>query len=109
MDKTARVFILVCACSMLALPATAAQRPEADLCVVPPGAQPQLPARLMQGMGETNMPVTATSEQAGRFFNQGVSQMHSFWFVESERSFLQAAALDPDMAMAYWNLDQCRR
>jgi tetratricopeptide (TPR) repeat protein len=104
MDKTARVFILVCACSMLALPATAAQRPEADLCVVPPGAQPQLPARLMQGMGETNMPVTATSEQAGRFFNQGVSQMHSFWFVESERSFLQAAALDPDMAMAYWGI-----
>ena len=30
--------------------------------------------------------------------------MHSFWFIESERSFLQAAALDPNMAMAYWGI-----
>ena len=30
--------------------------------------------------------------------------MHSFWFIESERSFLQAATLDPDMAMAYWGI-----
>jgi hypothetical protein len=53
-------------------------------------------------MGVTDMPVTTTSDEARQFFNQGVSQMHSFWVVESERSFLQAAALDPDMAMAYW-------
>jgi hypothetical protein len=55
-------------------------------------------------MGVTDMPVTTTSDEARQFFNQGVSQMHSFWVVESERSFLQAAALDPDMAMAYWGL-----
>ena len=79
-------------------------RPEADLCAVPPGAQPPLPAKLLPGMGETNMPVTTKSEEARKFFNQGVSQMHSFWFMESERSFLQAATLDPDMAMAYWGI-----
>ena len=84
--------------------ATAQPRPEADLCAVTPGAQPLLPARLMDGMGVTNMPVTTTSDDARKFFNQGVSQMHSFWFNESERSFLQAAALDPDMAMAYWGI-----
>ena len=55
-------------------------------------------------MGTTDMPVTTTSDEARKFFNQGVSQMHSFWFIESERSFLQAAALDPDMAMAYWGI-----
>ena len=82
----------------------AQQRPEADLCAVPPGAQPPLPAKLLPGMGDTNMPVTTSSEQARKFFNQGVSQMHSFWFMESERSFLQAATLDPDMAMAYWGI-----
>ena len=81
-----------------------AQRPEADLCAVPPGAQPMLPARLLDGMGTTDMPVTTRSAQARRFFNQGISQMHSFWFLESERSFLQAATLDPDMAMAYWGI-----
>ena len=55
-------------------------------------------------MGTTNMPVTTTSEEARQFFNQGVSQMHSFWFMEAERSFLQAAELDPEMAMAYWGI-----
>ena len=48
------------------------------------------------------MPVTTTSDAARKFFNQGVSQLHSFWVLESERSFLQAATLDPDMAMAWW-------
>ncbi len=95
---------LLCICTLLVPPVLAAQRPEADMCAVIPGAQPLLPAKLMQGMGDTNMPVTTKSEQARKFFNQGVSQMHSFWFLESERSFLQAAELDPDMAMAYWGI-----
>jgi tetratricopeptide (TPR) repeat protein len=95
---------LLCICTGLALPATAAQRPDADMCATIPGAQPLLPAKLLPGMGDTNMPVTTKSEQARRFFNQGISQMHSFWFIESERSFLQAAELDPEMAMAYWGI-----
>jgi tetratricopeptide (TPR) repeat protein len=96
---------LLCICTLLALPAAAAQRPsEPDMCAVPPGAQPLLPAKLLPGMGDTNMPVTTKSDEARKFFNQGISQMHSFWFIESERSFLQAAELDPDMAMAYWGI-----
>ncbi len=74
------------------------------MCTIPPGAQPMLPAKLLPGMGDTNMPVTTKSEEARKFFNQGVSQIHSFWSIESERSFLQAATLDPDMAMAYWGI-----
>jgi tetratricopeptide (TPR) repeat protein len=107
--------VLVAAVSLASAPAQArrapqaraqagAGQPEADLCVAPPGAQPLLPATLLEGQGVTNMPVTTTSEEARKFFNQGVSQLHSFWIVESERSFLQAAALDPDMAMAYWGI-----
>ena len=79
-------------------------RPEADLCAIPPGAQPMLPARLLSGMGETTMPVSTKSAEAQKFFNQGMSQVHSFWFLESERSFLQALQLDPDLAMAYWGI-----
>lgn len=101
--STAVAFGLLTVC--LSAPYSEAQpRPEADLCAVTPGAQPLLPARLMEGMGETRMPVTTNSDDARKFFNQGVSQMHSFWFLESERSFLQAATLDPDMAMAYWGI-----
>ena len=91
-------------CCFLTSFISAQAKPEADLCAVIPGAQPLLPARLYEGMGVTNMPVTTRSAEAQKFFNQGVAQVHSFWFLESERSFLQAAALDPDMAMAYWGI-----
>lgn len=78
-------------------------RREPDMCVVPPGAQPLLPAKLLPGMGTTtNFPVTTTSEEARKFFLQGVSQIHSFWFLEAERSCLQALQHDPQMAMAHW-------
>lgn len=78
-------------------------RREPDLCAVPPGAQPLLPAKLLPGMGDSKrFAVTTTSEEARAFFQQGLSQIHSFWFVESERSCLQALALDPKMAMAHW-------
>src|SRR5262249_27254036 len=78
-------------------------RKEPDLCVVPPGAQPLLPARLYPGMGETTgFAVTTTSQDAGKFFLQGLWQIPWFWFVESERSCLQALEFDPGMAMAHW-------
>ena len=80
----------------------AAQR-QPDMCVVPAGAQPLLPAKLLPGMGITkDFQVTTKSEDARKFFLQAISQIHSFWFVESERSCTQAAQYDPDMAMAYW-------
>src|SRR4030095_7175636 len=76
---------------------------EPEMCVVPPGAQPLAPAQLLTGMGITkNFPVTTKSEEARTFFLQGVSQIHSFWFQESERSCTQAVEFDPNMAMAYW-------
>ena len=79
-----------------------AQR-EPDMCAAPPGAQPLLPAKMLPGMGTTkDFPVTTKSEEARKFFLQGVSQIHSFWFQESERSCLQAATIDPEMAMAHW-------
>src|SRR5471032_2031679 len=80
-----------------------AQAPQPDMSIVPPGAQPLLPAKLLPGMGVTkDFPVTTKSEEARTFFLQGVSQIHSFWFQESERSCTQALELDKDMAMAYW-------
>jgi len=78
------------------------QTREPDMCAPPPGAQPLLPARLLPGMGTTKVfPVTTTSEEARKFFLQGISQIHSFWFIESERSCLQALQYDPNMAMAH--------
>src|SRR5262245_25502371 len=106
-----RSFILALAlvtslCSSDILARGAKQKPssrEPDMCVVPPGAQPLLPAKLLSGMGTIkDFAVTTKSEDARKFFLQGLAQIHSFWFVEAERSCLQAAQLDPDMAMAHW-------
>lgn len=65
---------------------------------------PRQRAYLMKGMANVDFPVTTSSKQAQKFFNQGISQQHGFWFLEAERSFRQAATLDPDCAMAYWGM-----
>ena len=62
---------------------------------------PRQAAYLMPGMGNVDFRVTTKSPEAQKFFNQGLAQLHGFWYFEAERSFRQAAALDPDCAMAY--------
>jgi peroxiredoxin len=65
---------------------------------------PRQAALLMEGTGKVDFPVTTTNPQAQQFFTQGVGQLHGFWYFEAERSFRQAAALDPECAMAYWGM-----
>src|SRR3977135_228314 len=102
---TAAFFVLLGAASSSELLARGKQAParnEPEMCIVPPGAQPLLPAKLLPGMGVTkDFPVTTTSEDARKFFLQGVSQIHSFWFQESERSCTQALEFDKTMRVAY--------
>ncbi len=61
-------------------------------------------AYLMEGMGKVDFPVTTANEAAQTFFNQGVAQLHGFWYLEAERSFRQVRHLDPTCIMAYWGL-----
>ena len=65
---------------------------------------PRQAAVLMLGMGAVQFPVTTKSELAQKFITQGIGQLHGFWYFEAERSFRQAAALDPACAMAYWGM-----
>lgn len=65
---------------------------------------PRQKAYLMPGMANVDFPITTSNEEVQKFFNQGVSQIHGFWFFESERSFRQAAALEPECAMTYWGM-----
>jgi len=61
-------------------------------------------AYLMSGMSNVQFKITTSNEEVQKFFNQGVSQLHGFWYLESERSFRHAASLDPDCAMTYWGM-----
>ncbi|HLJ54354.1 MAG TPA: peroxiredoxin family protein [Chthonomonadaceae bacterium] len=65
---------------------------------------PRQHAYLMKGMPNIVFPVTTAKTAAQRFFTQGVAQLHGFWYFEAERSFRQAAAIDPSCAMAYWGM-----
>lgn len=65
---------------------------------------PRQAAVLLPGMGRIDFPVTTVKAEAQAFFNQGVAQLHGFWYFEAERSFRQAASLDPSCAMAFWGM-----
>jgi peroxiredoxin/tetratricopeptide (TPR) repeat protein len=65
---------------------------------------PRQKAHLMEGTGRVRFPVTTVSDEAQKFIDQGVGQLHGFWYFEAERSFRQAAAIDPNCAMAYWGM-----
>src|SRR5262245_51320816 len=65
---------------------------------------PRQAATLLEGMGPITFPVTTASREAQAFFNQGLAQVHTFYYFEAERSFRQAAFHDPDCAMAYWGM-----
>ena len=65
---------------------------------------PRQAAILIEGTGDVHFQVTTTAPGTQRFFDQGIGQLHGFWYFEAERSFRQAASLDPDCAMTYWGM-----
>ena len=65
---------------------------------------PRQAAYLMGDTGTVSFPITSANPEAQAFFNQGIGQLHGFWYFEAERSFRQVAMLDPNCAMAYWGM-----
>jgi peroxiredoxin/tetratricopeptide (TPR) repeat protein len=65
---------------------------------------PRQSASLMSGMPKIKFSTSTKSTQAQAFFEQGVAQLHGFWYLEAERSFRQAAKEDSNLAIAYWGM-----
>lgn len=65
---------------------------------------PRQKAYLIPGMPQLEFDITTKVPEAKAYFLQGLGQLHGFWYFEAERSFRQAAQLDPDCAMAYWGM-----
>ena len=65
----------------------------------------QLPRQqLFEGLGSHSRPVTTSSTEAQRYFNQGLAFLQAFNHDEAIRSFQEAARLDPNCAMAHWGV-----
>ncbi len=67
---------------------------------------PRQAAVLLPGMGNIDFASSAHGEQTQAFVNQGIAALHGFWYLEAERSFRQAAMLEPGLAIAYWGMAQ---
>ena len=63
---------------------------------------PRQAARPMRGLAKIVFATSAKSTEAQAFIEQGIAQLHGFWYLEAERSFRQAATIDPELAIAYW-------
>lgn len=61
----------------------------------------------MEGIGKTHFPITSSNPEVQKWFDQGHTLLHGFWFFEAERSFRWCLKLDPECAMAYWGLARC--
>lgn len=65
---------------------------------------PRQATELIGRTGEVTIPIQTTWPQGQAYFDQGLGQLHGFWYYEAERSFRQIAANDPECAMAYWGM-----
>src|SRR5262245_11907739 len=105
-----RTAILACCGALVVVAQVLAQTKETRqdntaVCHIPTATKAATEtARLVDGYGIVHMPITTKSEEAQKFFDQGLALLHSFWFYEADRSFERAAQLDPECAMAQWGI-----
>jgi tetratricopeptide (TPR) repeat protein len=62
------------------------------------------PPPLFDDLGTHHHPITTTSPQAQRYFDQGLRLVYAFNHDEAMRAFKEATRLDPNCAMAYWGV-----
>jgi len=67
---------------------------------------PRQASPLIGNTGKVHLPITCSWNQGQAYFNQGLGQLHGFWYYEAERSFRKILSHDPNCAMAYWGLSQ---
>jgi tetratricopeptide (TPR) repeat protein len=67
-----------------------------------PALQAPVGATLLKGLGNYSFPVTSKNPDVQRWFNQALMLTYGFNHDAAERSFLKAAALDPECAMCWW-------
>jgi tetratricopeptide (TPR) repeat protein len=61
-------------------------------------------ALLFEGLGNVHRPITTSSADAQKYFDQGLALMWGFNHDEATRSFAKAAELDPKCAACFWGV-----
>ena len=94
--RTFSVLLLAACVSMMACTAQASA-PEVPTLVT---AAPRPP--LYDNLGSYRVPITTSSSDAQKYFDQGLTLSYAFNHAEAIRAFRQAAEIDPFCAMCYW-------
>jgi peroxiredoxin/tetratricopeptide (TPR) repeat protein len=58
----------------------------------------------MKSIGHSHFPITHKNPEVQKWFDQGHTLLHSFWYYEAERSFRWCLKLEPENAMCYFGL-----
>ena len=108
-------FLVLCSCSPSPNPLTSAST--APSTSAPPSnntdQMPPVPATvadwargamLFAGLGNVHRPITTSSAEAQKYFDQGLAFMWGFNHDEATRSFAKAAELDPTCAACFWGV-----
>jgi len=61
-------------------------------------------APLLEGIGPVSFPITSQVELAQDYFNQALTFSYGFNHAEAERSFREAARLDPACGICWWGV-----
>jgi tetratricopeptide (TPR) repeat protein len=80
-----------------------AQQPTKNEASLPPIPDPT-PPMILDRLGEYRRDVVTDSEEARRWFNQGMALMLGYNFDGAISSFREATRIDPNFAMAWWGI-----
>jgi hypothetical protein len=109
------LLVALCGCSQSGKPPASAYAtaPPSTAPSVHTDRMPQVPATLadwargamlFEGLGNVHRPITTSSAEAQKYFDQGLRLMWAFNHDEATRSFAEAAELDPKCAACFWGV-----
>ena len=99
-----RILVCLFAAITMAVPVWPMGHEEATGPERVPAAILELPITIHAGTGTTHQKITTSSTRAQAFYDQGLSYLHSYVWIDAARSFHQALRLDPHLAMAFLGL-----
>ena len=106
LTSSAMAALLLSACATSSTeapaPAIAAEPPVAEAPQDTASLAEKAGAPLFEGMGDYNRTISTSSEDANKYFDQGMVLAFGFNHAEAIRSFRAAQTLDPECAMCFW-------
>ena len=106
LTSSAMAALLLSACATSSTeapaPAIAAEPPVAEAPQDTASLAEKAGAPLFEGMGDYHRTISTSSEDANKYFDQGMVLAFGFNHAEAIRSFRAAQTLDPECAMCFW-------